>query len=143
MSKIPYGPEVDARFAALETLVGVAPVANVVALTENSGAIGGTNNSDIPTLTATAATLAGTLTGSADGTIADVAAVSTAGGNTYADSAINTAITSVNLQLKELQTILNAVVADNVVLRAAVRECAAKINEEIAAIKLTGAQASS
>lgn len=55
--------------------------------------------------------LAGSMTGTVDGTIADVAAVSTAGGNTYADSAINTAITSINLQLKELQTKLNAVIA--------------------------------
>lgn len=55
--------------------------------------------------------LAGTLTGTIDGTIADVAAVATAGGNTYADSAINTAITSVNLQHKELQAVLNNTVA--------------------------------
>lgn len=61
---------------------------------------------------AAVANLAGTMTGSVDGTIADVAAVSTAGGNTYADSAINTAITSVNLQLKELQTKLNALLAE-------------------------------
>lgn len=55
--------------------------------------------------------LAGTLTGTIDGTIDDVAAVATAGGNTYADSAINTAITSVNLQHKELQAVLNNTVA--------------------------------
>jgi hypothetical protein len=55
--------------------------------------------------------LAGALTGTIDGTIADVAAVATAGGNTYADSAINTAITSVNLQHKELQAVLNNTVA--------------------------------
>lgn len=61
--------------------------------------------------------LAGTLTGSVDGTIADVAAIAiaTSGGNTYSDAAVNTAvntaITSVNLQLKELQTVLNQLVA--------------------------------
>ena len=55
-------------------------------------------------------TLAGTRTGTIDGTIADAAAVSTSGGNTYADSAINTAITSINLQMKELQAVLNNVV---------------------------------
>lgn len=61
--------------------------------------------------------LAGSLTGTVDGTIADVAAIalSTAGGNTYTDavvnSAVNTAITSVNLQLKELQTKLNEAIA--------------------------------
>lgn len=60
---------------------------------------------------ATVAALAGSLTGTVDGTLEDVAAVSTAGGNTYADSAINTAITAINLQLKELQTTLNATIA--------------------------------
>lgn len=52
--------------------------------------------------------LAGTLTGTVDGTIVDIAPVATAGGNTYADAAINTAITSINVQHKELQTTLNA-----------------------------------
>src|SRR4051812_46094329 len=60
---------------------------------------------------AAVAALTGTLTGSVDGAIADVSAVSTSGGNTYADSAINTAITSINLQHKEIQTTLNAVIA--------------------------------
>jgi hypothetical protein len=75
-----------------------------------------------PTTGAAVANLAGTLTGTVDGTIADVAAIaiSTAGGNTYADTAVNTAvntaITSLNLQLKELQTKLNALLTS---LRAA------------------------
>jgi len=64
-------------------------------------------NADVADVT----TLEGTLTGTIDGTIADVAAVATAGGNTYADSAINTAITSINLQHKELQAVLNNAVA--------------------------------
>lgn len=59
--------------------------------------------------------LGGTLTGTVDGTLADVAAIALSTSNTYADSAVNTAvntaITSVNLQLKELQTTLNAVIA--------------------------------
>lgn len=77
---------------------------------------------------ANVAALAGTLTGTVDGTLADVAAIaiSTSGGNTYSDTAVNTAvntaITSINLQLKELQTTLNA---------------------EIAALKTAGLQASS
>lgn len=56
--------------------------------------------------------LAGTLTGTVDGTLADVAAIALSTSDTYADSAVNTAvntaITSVNLQLKELQTKVNA-----------------------------------
>lgn len=76
---------------------------------------------------ANVAALAGTLTGTTDGTLADVAdiAISTAGGNTYSDAAVNTAVNaailSINLQLKELQTTLNA---------------------EIAALKAAGLQAS-
>src|SRR4051812_11951136 len=115
----PFMPEEDARFSALEALVGVGPATDPGNLTENSGAIGGTNDGNLPSLTATAATVTGSLTGTTDGAIADVAAVSTSGGNTYADSAINTAITSINLQHKELQVALNAVIADNVALRAA------------------------
>ncbi|MDG4595484.1 MAG: hypothetical protein P9F75_07290 [Candidatus Contendobacter sp.] len=63
------------------------------------------------------APLAGTLTGTVDGALADIAAIalSTAGGNTYSDAAVNAAvnaaITSANLQIKELQTTLNAVIA--------------------------------
>lgn len=75
---------------------------------------------------ANVAALAGTLTGTVDGTIADVAAIALSTSNTYTDaavnSAVNTAITSINLQLKELQTTLNA---------------------EIAAIKAAGLQATS
>jgi predicted RecA/RadA family phage recombinase len=61
------------------------------------------------------AALTGTLTGTVDGTLADVAAIAIDTSDTYADTAVNTAvntaITSVNLQLKELQTTLNAVIA--------------------------------
>lgn len=106
--------------------------AAIASLEEDGGAIEGTNDGDLPDLTATAATLTGTLTGSVNGAIADVAAVSTAGGNTYSDAAINAVVADVNVQLKELQTTLNAVIADNVNLRAAIREVAAKVNEILA-----------
>lgn len=68
-----------------------------------------------PIAQATVALLAGTLTGSVDGTIADVpAAVAAAGEATAADlTTTNVAITSINLQLKELQTKLNAVIQAN------------------------------
>lgn len=58
----------------------------------------------------------GTMTGTTDGVLADIAPVATAGGNTYADAAINTAITAANLQIKELQVKLNALLTS---LRAA------------------------
>lgn len=72
-----------------------------------------TTRSDIQ---ATLEKLGGTLTGQVDGVMADVAAIalSTSGGNTYSDTdvntAVNTAITSINLQLKELQTVVNAII---------------------------------
>lgn len=62
----------------------------------------------------TEAALGGTLTGSVDGTMADIAAIALSTTNTYTDAAVNTAvntaITSANLQLKELQTKVNALI---------------------------------
>ena len=60
------------------------------------------------------AAIAGTLTGTVDGTIADVPDATAAVTDTTAASltSTNTAITSVNLQLKELQTKVNEVVAE-------------------------------
>lgn len=64
---------------------------------------------------AAVAALAGTLTGTTDGTLADVADIALSTSNTYTDAAVNaavnTAIAAVNLQLKELQTTLNAALA--------------------------------
>lgn len=61
------------------------------------------------------AAVAGTLTGTVDGTIANVAASACAGGATPAASDVDTAIaslaTSINVQLKEIVTILNAQIA--------------------------------
>ncbi len=134
-------PTIDPVAGDIQALV-------VAALTENSGALGGSSDGNLPDLTATAATVTGTLTGSVDGALADVApiALSTGGGNTYSDAAVNTAvntaITDTNLQLKELQTALNEVVADNVALRAAARENAAKINAILSSIKTAGLMAS-
>lgn len=53
--------------------------------------------------------LAGTLTGTVTGTMADITALSTS--NTYTDAAVNAKITAINLQLKELQTKVNAIIA--------------------------------
>ncbi len=77
------------------------------------------------TQAANVAALAGTLTGSVTGTMADVAASACGGGGTPANTDVDTCVASlalaVNLQLKELQT---------------------KVNAEIAALKLTNIQAS-
>lgn len=57
--------------------------------------------------------LAGTLTGSVDGTLADVADIALSSGDTYTDAVVNTAINAVildlNTQLKEIQTALNVI----------------------------------
>lgn len=56
---------------------------------------------------ANVAALAGTLTGTVTGTMADISALSTS--DTYSDAAVNAKITEINLQLKELQTKINAI----------------------------------
>lgn len=66
-----------------------------------------------PVAQQTVALLAGSMTGSTDGTIANVAAVTTSGGNTYSDTMLNAVITDLNLQLKELQVKLNALITAN------------------------------
>lgn len=121
--------------------------ANVAALTENTGALGGTNNGDLPDLTATAATVTGTLTGTTDGAMEDIADIALSTSNTYTDAAVNAAVNaailSANLQLKELQAALNEAIADNVALRAAVRENAAKVNALLSALVDAGHMAAS
>lgn len=103
---------------------GAEIIEAVVTLTDNTGGSGSHDDTLADGLTTvaasaqTSATVTGTLTGTVDGALADVAdiAISTSGGNTYADSAVNTAvntaIAAVNLQLKELQTALNEAIAD-------------------------------
>lgn len=63
----------------------------------------------IPNQAAVVAALTGSMTGTTDGAMADVTALSTAGGNTYSDSAVNLKIDMVNTNLKELQTKVNAI----------------------------------
>lgn len=61
------------------------------------------------------ADIAGTLTGTTDGTMANVADIALSTSDTYADAdvntAVNVAIAAVNLQLKELQVKQNALLA--------------------------------
>ena len=74
------------------------------------------------------ANLAGTLTGTTDGTIVDVAAIVLSTGDVYSDlavkNAVNTAVTSINLQHKELQAKLN--------------EAILKLNDTITALQNKG-----
>ncbi len=81
--------------------------------------------------------LAGSLTGTTDGTIVDIAATagSTAGGDTptaaQVDTGIATAVativTGTNTQLKEIQLLLNKAIADNVLLTTLVNELRAAV----------------
>lgn len=135
----------DATVDVKLTMLGDAESTNfvqaavVAALTEDAGAIGGSNDGNLPDLDATGATLAGSLTGGADGTMEDVADIALSTSNIYSDAAVNTAVNAAilatNLQLKELQVMLNAVIADNVALRAGIRENAAKINGTLSSLK--------
>lgn len=86
-------------------------MATVIDLTGNtvkaSGFDGPISNSDVSGLDA----LGGTLTGTTDGDLADVADVTTSGGNTYSDATLNGVIADINTQLKELQTAYNALLS--------------------------------
>ncbi len=113
--------------------VGPAALAAVhavttAALTENTGAIGGTNDGDLPDLTATYVARTGAGGGTADGAYEDEGVLATGGGNTYSDAAVNTVIGKLKNNVKELATVVAQLAADNVALRAAVRESAAKTN---------------
>lgn len=117
----------------------------VAALTENAGAIGGSNDSNLPDLDATAANLGGSLTGTVDGDLADIVATAAATAGDASPSAANvdagiatavgTIVTGTNEQLKEIQASVALLVADNAALRAGVRENAAKINGILSSIK--------
>lgn len=123
----------------------------LAALTENSGAIGGTNNGDLPDLTATAVVLDNTVSASADAQ-QDVDACVVTDGNMggSADGAFETVGSTsggdvsgaIMNNFKEVQAALvvaqkndatlavavNQIIADNIALRAAIREVAAAVN---------------
>lgn len=102
--------------AGANTLIGVA-----VATAANPTSTGRLRLNGPPGLlnaiveAAAVADLAGTLTGVVDGTLADVANIDIDTSDTYTDTAVNTAvntaIASINLQLKELQTHVNTILA--------------------------------
>lgn len=119
-----------------------AVAANVPALTENGGAIGGTNDGNLPDLSPTYVARTAAVGGTADGAYQDELTLSTAGGNTYTDTAVNTVIGKLKNNIAELATVVAQLAADNANLRAAVRENAAKLNAEIAALKTATIQAS-
>lgn len=103
---------------------GAEIIEAIVTLTDSTGDSATHNDTLADGLTTvaasarTSAAVTGTLTGTVNGAMEDVAniALSTSGGNTYTDAAVNgavnAAILAINLQLKELQTALNEAIAD-------------------------------
>jgi hypothetical protein len=99
----------------------------VIFASQAQGGAGGGNIADVPAATAT--TLTGTLTGTANSAVVDVAAAAanTAGGATptaaQVDTGIATAVapivSGVNEQNKEFQTQINALIADVAAIRTA------------------------
>lgn len=98
---------------ATHVYVYFAPFATAhAALTENGVAIGGTNNGDLPDLTATYVARTGT-PGTADGAMQTVGATN--------GSDVSAAI---NNNFQEVLAVLAQLAADNIALRAAIREVA-------------------
>lgn len=111
-------------------------LAGIAELTENAGAIGGTNDGDLPDLTATYVARtgdgAGNL-GAANGAYEDqndaVTGVDGTGSNAASKADVDARLVSIGNNMQEIQTVIAQLAADNVALRAAIRECAEKINE--------------
>lgn len=105
-------------------------------LTENAGAIGGTNDGDLPDLTATYVARTGdgaTTLGTANGAYEDqndavTATDGTTPGAAALKSDVDARLVSIGNNMQEIQTVIAQLAADNVNLRAAIRENAAKIN---------------
>lgn len=96
-------------------------LAGIAELTEASGAIGGTNDGDLPAFIANLTENAGAIGGTNDGDLPTQTA--TVGSDIAAFTDPPSAA-----EMALLRTFVNALKADNVALRAGVRECAAKIN---------------
>lgn len=133
------GDEVSAAIDAN----GSGPAADVAALTENSGAIGGSNDGNLPDLTATYVARSGSNSGTADGALQAEGSLSTSGGNTYSDAAVNTILVKIENNIAEALAVIAELAADNVAMRAAIRENATAINGITAALKAVGMMASS
>jgi hypothetical protein len=109
-----------------------------VPLTENGDEIAGTNDGNLPDLTATAIAITDNTTGAADitdpATLAAIINPDLSAWNGTVDpsaaqaTAINAAITSLKNAVASMAGVINQLRADNVALRAGVREVATKVN---------------
>lgn len=124
----------------------IAVATNVPDLTENSGAIGGTNDGDLPNLTASYVARTGSNSGTADGAYQAEGTLALSTSNTYTDAAVNAAVNTILAKLEnniaENSAVIGQLAADNVALRAAARENSAKINALIDALVASGAMSS-
>jgi hypothetical protein len=121
-TSIPKGTEVALQLRLKDS--------GVDALTENAGAIGGTNDGNLPDLTANYTAITGS-TGTADGAWDAVGATNSGD----VSGAIKNNFAEVNAKIVQL-------VADDVALRAAVRENAAKINAILSRLQTAGVNTS-
>jgi len=85
---------------------------------QGGGAGGDTNLADVAAATAVA--LTGTNSGTANGALEAEGVLSTAGGNTYTDAAVNAVIAKIENNIAELAAVANALVADVAAIRTAV-----------------------
>lgn len=115
----------------------------VAALTENAGAIGGTNDGNLPDLNPAYVARTGALGGTANGSLVDELVLSTSGGNTYSDVAVNFVIGKLKDNLAEVYAVVVELALDNAALRAAIRENAAKQNATLASLKAATLMATS
>jgi hypothetical protein len=109
-----------------------------VRLTENGNEVDGTNDGDLPDLTATAIAITDNTTGAADitdpATLAAILNPNLSAWNGATDpsaaeaTAINASITSIRNTIASMAVVINQLRADNVALRAGVREVATKVN---------------
>lgn len=122
----------------IENVVGARAKANLLEmqaaavddLTEDGGAISGTNDGDLPDLAGSAQTLfenSGPIGGTNDANLPDL---------TTPDAATNAAA------IREVANAYNSLVVDRAIDRTAIQELAAKVNELIGALRQAGIIAS-
>jgi len=134
---------------------------DIDAITENSGAVGGVNDGDLPDLTATAAILTDSSGGSANQTVAAVAAPTnyaahtsgpitvtsnspmdldtTTAGLALLENEVTALVATINNNFADVTDEINKLIADVADNTAAIREIATKVNTLRTALRDIGA----
>ena len=110
--------------------------AAITSLTDSSG--GATGNNTLAAVVTQAALTDNTAGTAADGTIAAITDLSTSGGNTYADSAVNAKLALVRDAVTELSTKINLHTTALNTDRDNISDLAAKVNAILAALRTSG-----